>query len=112
MYHHRSRPILSPRVLSRSQTPERCRDVLRQAGFTDIVLQESGIELVFGEGDGLRQNVEELVRVGPIGRLLAEQEPAVLALALDSITESLAPYYRDDALHLPGSVWFVQAAAG
>ncbi len=89
--------------------PERCRDILQQAGFSNISLVPFSTEMVFGESAGLRHNVEDLARIGPISRLLAEQTPAILSLILEDITESLAPYYKDEALRLPGSVWFVTA---
>jgi ubiquinone/menaquinone biosynthesis C-methylase UbiE len=92
--------------------PERCRDILQQAGFTDISMEPFSTEMVFGEAAGLRQNVEDLARIGPISRLLAEQNADTLARVLDAIAESLAPYYDNDALRLPGSVWFVTAAHG
>ncbi len=92
--------------------PERCRDILQQAGFSEISMEPFSTEMVFGEAAGLRQNVEDLASIGPISRLLAEQEPETVARVLDSITESLAPYYQGDALRLPGSVWFVTAAPG
>jgi SAM-dependent methyltransferase len=92
--------------------PERCHDILLQAGFTDISMEPFSTEMVFGEAAGLRQNVEDLARIGPISRLMAEQNAETLERVLDAVTESLAPYYRDEALRLPGSVWFVTAAHG
>jgi hypothetical protein len=55
------------------------------------------------------QNVLGKAMIGPVSRLIAGQEPALLEKVFASMEEVLAPYYGDGALNLPGAIWFVTA---
>ena len=83
--------------------------ILGAAGFADVSIEAHTFTMVFGERADLRGNVEELVRMGPVARLMADREAASVARMLDAATQALAPYFSDGALRLPGAVWFVQA---
>ena len=89
--------------------PQRVRAILGAAGFADVSIEAHTFTMVFGERADLRGNVEELVRMGPVARLMADREAASVARMLDAATQALAPYFSDGALRLPGAVWFVQA---
>ena len=74
-----------------------------------IVLGGRSIDIRFGEAATLQESVKKLAMIGPVSRLIAGQEPAVLEQVFASMEKVLAPYYRDGALNLPGAIWFVTA---
>lgn len=91
--------------------PQRLESILAASGFGDIAIAPHSVEMTFGSGNGLRETVTELMMVGPVARLLAEQSPEVKARVVDDAAEALAPFFRDGKLALGGAVWLVTAAA-
>ncbi|MEE4193545.1 MAG: methyltransferase domain-containing protein [Halieaceae bacterium] len=91
--------------------PDRVRGILAGAGFQDIDIRPQPITLHWGEGETLADQVRELVQIGPVGRLLADQPKDVRETVRESIAEVLAPYYDGDTLVLEGATWFVSARA-
>ena len=89
--------------------PQRVQKILDASGFKDISVESFTREIRFGEAPTLQQSVKELAMIGPVSRLIAGQEPAVLQRVFASMEEVMAPYYRDGALNLPGAIWFVTA---
>ncbi len=91
---------------------ERVHGILSEAGFADINFHSFESDLRFIESDALGESVRGLAEIGPIGRLLAEQPQEIKEKVLVSMEEVLAPYYQDNALVMPGAIWFVTAGAG
>lgn len=89
--------------------PQRLQDILQASGFQDVAVESFNREIRFGEAPTLQQSVRQLAMIGPVSRLLAGQEQAVLEQVFTAMEEVLAPYYRDGALHLAGAIWFVTA---
>ncbi len=91
--------------------PERVDTILAGAGFAAIDIQSQPVTLHWGEGETLADQVRELVQIGPVGRLLADQPPEVRERVRESIAEVMAPYYDGESLALEGRTWFVTARA-
>ncbi len=91
--------------------PARVQSVLGSAGFSDVDIHAQQVTLHWGEGDTLADKVRELVQIGPVGRLLADQPGDVRQKVRESIAEVLAPYYNGEVLVLEGATWFVRATA-
>lgn len=91
--------------------PERVRAILGESGFADIAVTPHSRTMRFSEAPTLRESVQELAKVGPIGSLLTDQDGPVLEKVLGAMEEVLNPYYRDGALHLPAAIWMVTARA-
>jgi hypothetical protein len=89
--------------------PQRVEEILRSAGFRDIAVESFARDIRFGEAPTLSESVRKLAMIGPVSRLIAGQEPAVLERVFTSMEEVLAPYYSEGALNLPGAIWFVTA---
>jgi len=89
--------------------PQRIEQVLTAAGFADVSASSHRIDLCFDGATTLRDNARDLVQVGPINSLLEGQDEALREQVLDRVAEVLEPYYSDQALHLPGAIWLVQA---
>jgi SAM-dependent methyltransferase len=92
--------------------PDRMRAILEEAGFTDIAIKSHATDIRFGQGADLAGAVRELAAIGPVSRLLAGADEAVLEKVFTAMEEVLAPYYIDGALVLPGAIWFVTARGG
>lgn len=91
---------------------QRVHAILEEAGFTDVALESHNTAMRFGQGPDLAACVRELASIGPVSRLLAGADEALLNKVFPAMEEVLAPYYTDGALLLPGAIWFVTARAG
>ena len=91
--------------------PARLESILSAAGFNNIDIAHHKLTLRWGEAATLQGNVRELLQVGPVGRLLADQDEPVRARVRDAVAEVLEPYYNGETLNLEGATWFVTAAA-
>ena len=66
----------------------------------------------WGSGGDLAQTTREMLNIGPVGRLLAEEDEFVRQRVYDSAAKALAPYFADGRISLPGATWFVTARRG
>ena len=89
--------------------PQRVEGILQSSGYRDIAVKSFAREIRFGEAPTLSESVRKLAMIGPVSRLIAGQEPALLEQIFTSMEEVLAPYYSEGALNLPGAIWFVTA---
>jgi len=90
--------------------PERVKAILTAAGFTNIVTKPFTPMLRISEAPTLAEAARNLARIGPVGRLLIGQDPAVLEKVFSAMEVVLEPYYQKGALELPGAIWFVTAS--
>jgi hypothetical protein len=88
---------------------QRVRRILSEAGFQGIAMESCQLVLDMAVGRGLDAAVQSALEIGPAARALAEQPPAVLAAATNSIREALAPFLKGEAVPLPASIWIVTA---
>lgn len=89
--------------------PARVTAVLSAAGFSDVAVDHHPVTMRWSEGDSLEENVERLLQIGPVSRLLMDQPQDVKERVSASVVEALAPHYQDGALNLTGATWFVTA---
>lgn len=92
--------------------PERVTTILAASGFDAIAIESFTPTLRLSEAPTLAEATRNLAKIGPVSRLLADQEPAVLEKVLAAMETALEPHYQAGALELPGAVWFVTARAG
>ena len=90
---------------------QRVHRILSEAGFHDVVMEPCNMSLDIAVGRGLETAVQSTLEIGPAARALADQAPAVISAATDSIREALEPFVRDQAVLLPASIWIVTAKA-
>ena len=91
--------------------PDRLRQILAAAGWTDIGITSEHASILVGGGGSVDDTVEFL-RTATQGRtMLAGADAATAARALASLRAALAPYADADGVHLGAAVWLVQAAA-
>ena len=91
--------------------PDRLRQILAAAGWTDIGITSEHASILVGGGGSVDDTVEFL-RTATQGRtMLAGADAATAARALASLRAALAPYADADGVHLGAAVWLVQAVA-
>lgn len=88
--------------------PDRVRDILAAAGFTNVVLDPFDVGLVFGD---LESATDMLSHIGPTARLLAEAGDAAQTAARTALRDALQPHERDGEVRLGAGVWIVRAGA-
>ncbi len=88
----------------------RVRAILESAGFGDVSLQSFETKIVFGASGSLDDAVDEIARLGPVGRLLVDRDEASVARALDAIKAAI-PAYRSaqGAVQFSAAAWIVTA---
>ncbi len=91
--------------------PQRLESVLSDAGFTNIAITHHDLTLRWGEAPTLAGNVRALLQIGPVARLLADQDESVCARVHESVAAVLEPFYDGKTLNLAGATWLVTAAA-
>jgi len=92
--------------------PERVRAILDDSGFGNIAIEPFTYDMRFGDASTLGQTVRELAMIGPVSRLLVDQNEETMEKVFAAMEEVLEPYFSDGALLLPGAIWFVTAEAG
>jgi SAM-dependent methyltransferase len=88
----------------------RVRAILEGAGFRDVTLRAFEGQMAFGESGSLHDAAQEIVRLGPVARLLVDRDDAAVALALAAI-EGVLPAYAQGGrgVRFPAATWIVTA---
>jgi SAM-dependent methyltransferase len=84
---------------------DRVFGILSHAGFADIEITPHDQPLTTGD---VEQTVEVSMRIGPLGRLLAER-PDLRARVVDAIREAVTPLATADGVFFDSATWIVTA---
>ncbi|GAB0116046.1 class I SAM-dependent methyltransferase [Acidisoma sp. 7E03] len=111
-----AKPILPPLAPSDPLAPgpfafadaARVRNILGEAGFTDVAVSPFDTEI--GAGD-LDQTLALSLEVGPLSRALREH-PGYREAAVGVVRQALAAYVTQAGLKLPAAIWVVTATRG
>ncbi|WOJ97818.1 class I SAM-dependent methyltransferase [Congregibacter brevis] len=90
--------------------PEYIESLLGDAGWSDVVVTPHAISMDWEGNGGFNATARELVNTGPVGRLLIDVDEKTREAVHTAAAETLAPYYQNEQLSLPGAVWLVTAA--
>jgi SAM-dependent methyltransferase len=90
--------------------PARVRDILEGAGFHDVNLRSFETKIAFGASGSIDDAVDEIVRLGPVARLLVDRDEVSVARALAAIKGAI-PAYRSahGVVQFPAAAWIVAA---
>jgi SAM-dependent methyltransferase len=88
----------------------RLRRILEGAGFRDVDLQPYRTAIAFGASGSVEDAVNEIARVGPVGRLLVDRDPSAVARGLAAIA-AMIPAHRSaqGVVRFPAGAWIVTA---
>jgi ubiquinone/menaquinone biosynthesis C-methylase UbiE len=89
----------------------RVKRILGEAGFADIAMEACPLTFDVAAGKGLEAAVQGSLEIGPASRALEGHPPEVVAAAIQSIREALAPFAKGQSVLLPGAIWIVTARA-
>jgi SAM-dependent methyltransferase len=90
---------------------ERVQSILNGAGFSDVAMEPVDLALDVAIGGGLDAAVKSSLEIGPAARALADQPPATVAAAAQSIREALAPLVSGQTVRLDAAIWIVTGRA-
>lgn len=83
--------------------------LLEEAGWTDVKLAPHALTMNWDGSAGYATTVRELVNTGPVGRLLADVDMNSREAVYSAAAEVLRPFFKDNVMALPASVWLVTA---
>ena len=89
----------------------RVKRILGDAGFADVAMEACPLSIDIAAGQGLEAAVQGAIEIGPASRALEGHPPDVVAAAVNSIRETLAPFAKGQSVLLPGAIWLVTARA-
>jgi SAM-dependent methyltransferase len=92
---------------------DRVRNILAQSGFADVAVDGLRSKIVIGAGRPTEETVAFLVRLGPVGRLIAagEIDEATIEKIKDDLGAALEPFVTDDGIVMDASNWIVTGRA-
>ncbi|MFK8041897.1 class I SAM-dependent methyltransferase [Congregibacter sp.] len=88
---------------------EYIESLLGDAGWSDVVVTPHTISMDWEGSGGFDATARELVNTGPVGRLLIDVDEETREAVHAAAAATLAPYYQNKQLSLPGAVWLVTA---
>ncbi len=89
--------------------PERVRRILEAAGFNGVRVEP--YETLFRLDADVERAAAQAIEMGPVMRLLAGADPAVVERVRIAVRDAFAPRAKPDGITLPGRVWLVAAEA-
>jgi len=89
--------------------PDRVRQILASAGFTDINIEPHESALTMGGATTVEEAVDFVLEIGPISRLLLNAGEEIRARVKEELRAALAPYAHQSGVHMSGAAWIVSA---
>jgi SAM-dependent methyltransferase len=91
--------------------PRRVSQVLTAAGWAPPRLDKLDLDLDIAAGQGLEEAVVQSTQIGAVNSWLRGQPAEVVAAAIVSVREALAPHLDGASVRLPGAMWLASSAA-
>jgi len=91
--------------------PQRVSRILTSAGWAPPRLDKLDLNLDIAAGRGLEEAVVQSTQIGAVNSWLRGQPADVIAAAIASIREALAPHLDGKSVRLPGAMWLVSSTA-
>jgi hypothetical protein len=89
---------------------DRVREILTAAGWAPPRFEALDVELDIAAGRGLEEAVVQSTQIGAINSWLRNQPADIVAAAVASLREALAPYAEGKGVRLPGAMWLIASA--
>ena len=95
------------------EEPAYVEDILHKSGWSNVSVQPRQVEMRWPDGGGFETTARELVKMSPVGRLLAEVDYETRQKVYSASETVLREYYEEgEGLILEGAVWLVTADNG
>jgi SAM-dependent methyltransferase len=91
--------------------PDHTRGVLAAAGWHDAMLTRRDVPMRLTESGQVEQAADFATRIGVLARMLADQNPDVVARVRQAVAETLRSYDSAAGIALTGSIWLISARA-
>ncbi len=85
------------------------REILDEAGWCDVSLKPQQVTLRWGDSGDVHRSAQELLRTGPVGRLLVDVDEQTRQQVYQAVADALAPHVTEQGLALDGALWIVTA---
>lgn len=88
---------------------DRLNMILKDAGFADISIEGLELDMEVGKGRSIEEAGEELVRSGPLGRMVADISDDQRKAVTNAVIEALGAHSKGGKVHLGTRTWLVSA---
>ena len=92
--------------------PQRVSEILTAAGWASPRFEKLDVDLDIAAGRGLEQAVGQSTQIGAVNSWLRGQPAEIVAAAVESVREALAPHRDGASVRLPGAMWLVSSVPG
>lgn len=89
--------------------PERVSQILTDSGWAQPRFEKLDCDLDIAAGHGLDEAVVQSTKIGAVNSWLRDQSPEIIAAAVESIRQTLAPHAEGSTVRLPGAMWLVSS---
>jgi SAM-dependent methyltransferase len=86
---------------------DRVYAILGQSGWSDIDIQRLDVECVLPE----RELDDYIARLGPLGRVLPQQDEHTRARIMETVRGAFEPYFHDSEVRFTAACWTIRAHA-
>lgn len=91
--------------------PDYVTEILTAAGWTAPRFEKLECDLDIAAGRGLEEAVVQSTQIGAVNSWLRNQPADIVAAAVRSLREALAPYATGASVRLPGALWLIGSSA-
>jgi SAM-dependent methyltransferase len=114
-----ARPLLTPQPPTDPDAPgpfafanpDRTQTILQHAGWRYATLTRHDLPMHLAATGQVEQATEFTTHVGPLARILAEEDLETRARARQAVAQALSIYDSPTGINLPGSIWLISAQA-
>lgn len=91
--------------------PDRVTKLLGRAGWRDVAMVPRDVNMrLAGPGQAVAA-ANGAMRIGPVARMVAEADPALMPQVRDAVAAALQAYDGPDGIVLSGAVWLISGRA-
>jgi hypothetical protein len=90
--------------------PDYVNDVFTAAGWAPPRFEKLDLELDIAAGRGLDEAVTQSTEIGAVNSWLRSQPADIVAKAVSSLRDALAPFAQGENVRLPGAMWLIASA--
>lgn len=105
----RPKPIPNAPGMFAFAEPAHVTDVLTAAGWSPPRFEKLDMDLDIAAGRGLDEAVVQSTEIGAVNSWLRNQPAEVVAAAVASLREAIAPYADGPRVRLPGAMWLISS---